>query len=158
MNVTKPRDILGVYRAACGAWLGIALYLAFGITKTLFAIYPSHQAGEITALLFPPYYISLYMAGSIAAIAMALSHAVCPRWKPCLILILIALIFIGTVDFKITPVMQALSLPADRPQFGRLHGLSMILNLLALLAVAVALLLGRRGAISYQVGEEQSSG
>ncbi len=158
MTPHPPRDLLGLYRTACGAWLGIALYLGFGITKTLFEVYSSHQAGEITALLFPPYYIGLYIAGSLAAIAMALSHKVCSNWKPCLILVLFALIFIGTVDFKITPVMQALSLPAERPQFARLHGLSMILNLVALIAVAVALVIGRRLPTGVdQVGEEETA-
>lgn len=144
---TQPRDTLGLFRAACGFWLGVALFFTFGVSKALFAHYPREVAGDITTTLFPSYYLFLYAAGAAACIGMALGHAVCPRWKPSLILVLFAILFIGTIDYKIAPVMQHISLPEGRPQFARLHGLSMALNLLATVFVALALFLGRRSPV-----------
>ncbi len=144
----KPRDTLALFRAACGFWLGVSLFFTFGVARTLFATYPRETAGEITSALFPSYYLFLYVAGAAACIGMALGHEVCPRWKPSLILVLFAVLFIGTIDFKIAPVMHAIELPEGRAQFARLHGLSMGLNLLAMLAVAAALAIGRRCPLS----------
>lgn len=156
MSERPQRDWLGLFRAGCGFWLGVSLFFTFGVAKTLFAVYPSAQAGEITGLLFPPYYLFLYLAGAAAALGITLSRALCARWLTSLILLLAAVIFIGTIDFKISPVMQALDLPSERAQFARLHGLSMALNLCAMLVVAAALLVGRRrrAAGLDKIGEE----
>lgn len=144
----QPRDTLALFQIASGVWLGVSLFFTFGVAKTLFATYPREVAGEITSVLFPSYYLFLYVAGALACIGMALGHEVCPQWKPSLILLLFAILFIGTIDFKIAPVMNAISLPEGREQFARLHGLSMVLNLLAMLTVATALVVGQRSRSS----------
>lgn len=156
MTPGGPRDMIGLFRVACGLWIGVSLFFTFGVAKSLFAVFPAAEAGEITRVLFPSYYQSLYLAGALAAIGMGLGHAVCPRWRVCLILVLLAVLFIATIDFMITPVMDGLRLPSDRARFGRLHGLSMVLNLLGLAAVGVAVIVGRRRTGGpAEVGEEE---
>lgn len=154
-SAPKSRDLLGVFRFAAGVWLGVSLFFTFGVAKSLFSRYESEVAGGIIEGIFPAYYQFLYFAGALMALAVALGASALPRWKPVLILVLFAVVFIGTIDFKISPVMNQLSLPEERPQFMRLHGLGMVLNLAAMLATGIAAGLARRGGGE---GERESEG
>lgn len=121
-----------------GAWTAVLWFFTFGVARNLFGIFPRERAGEVTTALFPAYFTAAIVAGFAATLALWL-HRDKARVTPALILQLLALISLAAIPLFIQPAMAAH--PPGTPGFARWHGISMALNLFALIAAPAASLL-----------------
>lgn len=131
------------YAAIAGAWIAVLWFFTFRVARTLFAAFPRERAGEITTVLFPDYFFASIALGTLASIFLWL----CRRDRldsAALALQVLAVAALAAIPLFIQPAMS--SHPPGTPDFARLHGVSMALNLFSLLAAPAAslLVLGRR--------------
>ena len=128
-------------RACLVAWLAVMLYFLFGTTLPIFRGLARDEAGEAVALLFPPYYVTTQVLGGAgAALAFAARRTLArPRWV--LGAALAGLLCMVCLKWGIAPIMADLKEAGDREGFGRWHGISMVVNLAGMIAVAIGALL-----------------
>lgn len=132
---------IALFQWLTGFWAAVMVFFTFGVAARLFETLPRAEAGRITTLLFPSYFGACLAAGlaSLAA-GWSLRRSGRPA-RAALALLAAAVIALAAIPAVIQPAMAGLTLPEDRAAFGRLHGISMVLNLFSLLAVPAASLL-----------------
>ena len=143
-----------VYRLALSLWVGGIALFTFVVTPVIFRTQGRDAAGKIVGSIFP-----LYFRYGLVLAALALSARIAAgeafhgahRWVGTL-LIATALLLTGYQAFGLAPRMERVkhsvasfeTAPPDAParkEFSRLHGISMVVNLVVLLE-GTALIVG----------------
>lgn len=142
-----------LYRLALALWVGGTSIFTFLVTPLLFRNLGRDEAGRIVGLYFPAYFTYNLVVAAVAFATFLLASSRgswrLPHWVSALFLV-VALAAAGFVRYGYYPRAQAVKeriatfetvRPEDplRREFSRLHGQSMVLNLL-LLADGVVLL------------------
>lgn len=127
-----------LYAWLVGAWTAALWFFTFGVARVLFAVFPRERAGEVTTALFPAYFTVAISLGLLATVVLSLRRRGA-RDHGALALQILALAALIAIPIFIQPAIAAH--PPGTPDFARLHGISMALNLFSLIAVPVASLL-----------------
>lgn len=152
-TVAWVRDF--VYLLALATWTGGSLYFSFLATPAIFGRFERPVAGDVVGALFPGYY-RLALVSGVALAAAAAARLVAGRPAAALALVLAVAVLVANAvgALVLQPRIHDLRLqlraagagaggadvPAPELQqlFGRLHGLSMALNLVSFLAAVAA--------------------
>ena len=127
-----------LYAWLVGAWTAALWFFTFGVARVLFSVFPRERAGEVTTALFPAYFTVAISLGLLATVVLSLRRR-SARDHGALALQILALAALFAIPIFIQPAIAAH--PPGTPDFARLHGISMALNLFSLIAVPVASLL-----------------
>ena len=127
-----------LYAWLVGAWTAALWFFTFGVARVLFAVFPRERAGEVTTALFPAYFTVAISLGLLASVVLSLRRRGA-RDHGALALQVVALAALVAIPLFIQPAIAAYA--PGTPDFARLHGISMALNLFSLIAVPVASLL-----------------
>ena len=127
-----------LYAWLVGAWTAALWFFTFGVARVLFSVFPRERAGEVTTALFPAYFTVAISLGLLATVVLSLRRRGA-RDHGALALQILALSALIAIPFFIQPAIAAHA--PGTPDFARLHGISMALNLFSLIAVPVASLL-----------------
>ena len=127
-----------LYAWLVGAWTAALWFFTFGVARVLFAVFPRERAGEVTTALFPAYFTVAISLGLLATVVLSLRRRGA-RDHGALALQILALAALVAIPLFIQPAIAAHA--PGTPDFARLHGISMALNLFSLIAVPVASLL-----------------
>ncbi len=127
-----------LYAWLVGAWTAALWFFTFGVARVLFAVFPRERAGEVTTALFPAYFTIAISLGLLATVVLSLRRRGA-RDHGALALQILALAALVAIPIFIQPAIAAHA--PGTPDFARLHGISMALNLFSLIAVPVASLL-----------------
>lgn len=128
-----------LYACLAGAWAAVLWFFTFGVARTLFSAFPRERAGEVTTALFPAYFLAALALGLAATAALAFHRPRGRRTAAAVILQILALAALAAIPIFIQTAIA--EHPPGTPEFARLHGWSMALNLFSLLAVPAASLL-----------------
>ncbi|MGE5663082.1 MAG: DUF4149 domain-containing protein [Deltaproteobacteria bacterium] len=143
-----------VYRLALSLWVGGMALFTFVVTPVIFRTQGRDAAGKIVGAIFPLYFRYGLALAAVALLARVIAgeafHGV-RQWVGTF-LILTALLLTGYQAYGIAPKMEQVkqsvasfeAAPPDDParkQFSRLHGISMVVNLVIILEGA-ALVVG----------------
>jgi hypothetical protein len=136
-------------------WLALMVSVAFLVTPVAFASLPREAAGRFVGALFPRYYLAGAVLG-VVAVAGFLLRGLRAGWRPWDWLPLgLAVLMLAVTLYSWLVVLPAAHAAREAmwaagshfgersPEalaFGRLHGLSIGLNLLAMVAGAVLLI------------------
>lgn len=149
--------LLFLFLLAMVCWLGGMLFFTGVTTPVVFKLLPLAEAGKLVAGLFTYYYLLGYVAGPISvALAIYFAAAHSPRlwWSLSALALAVALALMVYAGAIVRPQVAAIRTvveeqnpdPARLAEFHRLHKLSvmlnvgaMVLNLTALLTTATAL-------------------
>ncbi len=126
------------YAWLVGAWTAVLWFFTFGVARVLFAVFPRERAGEVTTALFPTYFLAAITLGLLATIVLWLRRRD-RRDTGALVLQVLALAALASIPVFIQPAIAGHA--PGTPDFARLHGISMALNLFSLIAVPAASLL-----------------
>jgi hypothetical protein len=131
-----------LYTFLVGAWTAVLWFFTFGVARNLFGVFPRERAGEVTTALFPAYFAVAISLGLLATVILWLRRRD-RRDTAALVLQALALAALAATPLLIQPAIAG-HVPGT-PDFARLHGISMALNLFSLITVPVASLvvLGR---------------
>ncbi|MDI3317363.1 MAG: DUF4149 domain-containing protein [Bacillota bacterium] len=132
-----------LYFGSIGVWLGSLLFFSFTAAPAIFRVLGTEGGGRVVGAIFPTYYLHSALT---AVIALAVLF-VAPRWPAvgqspasspgtAAVALAAALLVVLVAWWVVEPRVHA---AAGTPAFGALHGLSMGLNLLVLVALVVAL-------------------
>jgi hypothetical protein len=124
-----------LYTFLVGAWTAVLWFFTFGVARNLFGVFPRERAGEVTTALFPAYFAVAISLGLLATAILWLRRRD-RRDTAALVLQSLALAALASTPLLIQPAMAAHA--PGTPDFARLHGISMALNLFSLIAVPVA--------------------
>lgn len=124
-----------LYTFLVGAWTAVLWFFTFGVARNLFGVFPRERAGEVTTALFPAYFAVAISLGLLATVILWLRRRD-RRDTAALVLQSLALAALAATPLLIQPAMAAHA--PGTPDFARLHGISMALNLFSLIAVPVA--------------------
>lgn len=127
-----------LYAFLTGAWTAVLWFFTFGVARNLFSHFPRERAGEVTTALFPAYFLVVIALGALATIILWLRRRD-RRDRLGLLLQILALAALTSIPLFIQPAIAAHA--PGTPDFARLHGISMALNLFSLIAVPAASLL-----------------
>ena len=127
-----------LYAWLVGAWTAALWFFTFGVARVLFSVFPRERAGEVTTALFPAYFTVAISLGLLATVVLSLRRRGA-RDLGALALQILALAALIAIPIFIQPAIAAHA--PGTPDFARLHGISMALNLFSLIAVPVASLL-----------------
>ena len=127
-----------LYAWLVGAWTAALWFFTFGVARVLFSVFPRERAGEVTTALFPAYFTVAISLGLLATVVLSLRRRGA-RDHGALALQILALSALIAIPIFIQPAIAAHA--PGTPDFARLHGISMALNLFSLIAVPVASLL-----------------
>jgi hypothetical protein len=130
---------------ASGALLGSMLFFAVIVAPIVFTALPSDAAGNFLRRLFPRYY-----TWGVVVSALATVPAVLILWLDAVLMAVVTLLFVLARQFLMPRINESrdAALAGDavaKRRFNRLHGLSVLINLvqmLLLLAVFVHAALG----------------
>jgi hypothetical protein len=139
-----------LYRLALSLWVGGIALFTFVVTPVIFRTQGRDAAGKIVGAIFPLYFRYGLLFAGIALIARIFAGEAfhgARQWAGT-ILIVTALLLTGYQAFGLTPRMERAkqsvasfeAVPPDDParkEFSRLHGISMVANLVVLLEGAV---------------------
>jgi hypothetical protein len=131
------------YAWLVGAWTAVLWFFTFGVARNLFGLFPRERAGEVTTALFPTYFAVAIALGLATTLALWFRRNT-PRASPALVLQLLALVALAAIPLFIQPALAAHA--PGTPDFARLHGISMALNLFSLIAVPLASLVVMRSS------------
>jgi hypothetical protein len=124
-----------LYTFLVGAWTAVLWFFTFGVARNLFGVFPRERAGEVTTALFPAYFAVAISLGLLATVILWLRRRD-RRDTAALVLQSLALAALAATPLLIQPAIAAHA--PGTPDFARLHGISMALNLFSLIAVPVA--------------------
>ena len=124
-----------LYSFLAGTWTAVLWFFTFGVARNLFGVFPRERAGEVTTALFPAYFAVAISLGLLATIVLWLRRRD-HRDTVALVLQALALAALASTPLLIQPAIAAHA--PGTPDFARLHGISMALNLFSLIAVPVA--------------------
>ncbi len=141
-----------VAAALLAAWIGAAALVAATVAPAAFAVLPTRAlAGALVGRVLPVIFVSGIVASAAAAF---LGWNAAPSFsRPRLVLPLVAALACAVAQFGVAPRIATLraemgpsieALPTDDPrraQFGRLHGLSVAIMGVGMLAAGAALVL-----------------
>ncbi|MEM6727785.1 MAG: DUF4149 domain-containing protein [Pseudomonadota bacterium] len=115
--------------------LGGMTFFSFGFAPVLFKLLPSAEVRPILRGTFPFYYLAVIAIGALATILAAFQSVTAA--------ILLAAITASTIYARQTLMLQinAAADAEDKKAFGRLHGLSVVIQLIQLALCGWALLL-----------------
>lgn len=128
-------------------WVGGMIVYSFLITPTLFQRLPKEEAGEIVSLLFPRYWVLGYVGAALAlGTYLGIRYVLeTPPGMDRLRLVLVVLMLGGAIvngavigprsrDVRVEMKAAATEAAAEplRKRFGRLHGISMLVNVLVI--------------------------
>ncbi len=147
---------LGAYRIAGGFLLGVLIFFSFGVTLTLFRTLPT-TAGETVTALFPAYYRFAYGACAVCLICLGFSGARELRPLAAGLFLVLCASALFSVQNLLTPAMRLAKEAGDHGRFSSLHGISMVLNLVAMLGALTATILPRNKGDSEVAGGGDSS-
>jgi uncharacterized membrane protein len=135
-----------VYRLGLSLWVGGIALFTFVVTPVIFRTQARDAAGRIVGAIFPLYFRYVFVLTGVSLLARVVAgeafHGV-RQWVGTL-LILSALLLSGYQAYGLAPRMAQLKQsaasfetapPEDpaRKEFSRLHGISMVINLIILL-------------------------
>ena len=135
-----------VYRLALSLWVGGIALFTFIVTPVIFRTQGRDAAGKIVGAIFPSYFRYGMVLAGVTLLARIVAggafHGV-RQWAGTA-LIVIALLLTGYQAFWLTPQMERVkrsvasfeTISANDPsrkEFRRLHGISMVVNLVVLL-------------------------
>ena len=129
---------MNLYAWIAGAWAAALWFFTFGVARVLFAVFPRERAGEVTTALFPAYFLVVGALGLLATVVLWRRRRD-RRDTAGLALQILALAALASIPLLVQPALAAHA--AGTPDFARLHGISMALNLFSLIAVPAASLL-----------------
>lgn len=135
-----------VYRLALSLWVGGMALFTFVVTPVVFRTQGRDAAGKIVGAIFPLYFRYSLVLTAVALLARMVAGEAfhgARQWAGTL-LILTALLLTGYQAYGLAPQMERVkqsvasfeTAPADDParkEFSRLHGISMVVNLVILL-------------------------
>ncbi|MFB6184296.1 MAG: DUF4149 domain-containing protein [Haloarculaceae archaeon] len=127
-----------VTNAALGAWLGAMAFFSFVAAPTVFDVLERDRAGTVVNAIFPTYYVVGVGAGTLALLAAVGRGALTGFDAPLLLVVVatvVAVLLAAYARWILIPKMGR----AGEDGFARYHRRSVLLNGLALVAVAVAL-------------------
>jgi uncharacterized membrane protein len=139
-----------LYLMALIIWLGEVIFFSFVVAPSIFATFPTPEAGRAVGAIFPTYYRIGYGCGIILLIgAVVLTGAAVARgwWAVNIVLTAVMLALTLYAGVIIQPRVAALSPQIHTPaataavkdEFSRLHRLAVVLNGVVLLCgVAVS--------------------
>jgi hypothetical protein len=127
-----------LYTFLAGAWTAVLWFFTFGVARNLFGVFPRERAGEVTTALFPAYFLAAIVLGLLATIVLWLRRRD-RRDSAALVLQALAVAALASTPLFVQPALAAHA--PGTPDFARLHGISMALNLFSLIAVPIASLL-----------------
>ncbi len=128
-----------LYAWLTGLWAAVLWFFTFGVARALFTAFPRERAGEVTTALFPTYFVAAIGLGGAATLVLWLQRKRDKRYWGALALQIFALACLLAIPVFIQPAIAGHA--PGTPEFGRLHGISMGLNLFSLLAVPAASLM-----------------
>jgi hypothetical protein len=143
-----------LYRLTLSLWVGGIALFTFIVTPVIFRTHGRDDAGRIVGAIFPLYFRYVLVLAASALLARILSgvafHGV-RQWAGTL-LIATAIFLTGYQAYRLSPRMEQIkrsvvsfeSVTRDNPgrmEFSRLHGISMVVNLVVLLE-GTALIIG----------------
>ena len=131
------------YAWLAGAWVAVLWFFTFGVARVLFAVFPRERAGEVTSALFPAYFIAAITLGVLASAVLWFRRRT-PRDNYAFALQILALAALVVIPLILRPALAAHA--PGTPDFARLHGISMALNLFSLIAVPLASLVVLRSS------------
>ena len=131
------------YAWLAGAWVAVLWFFTFGVARPLFAVFPRERAGEVTTALFPTYFIAAITLGVLASAVLWFRRRT-PRDTYAFALQILALAALVVIPLFLRPAIEAHA--PGTPDFARLHGISMALNLFSLIAVPLASLVVLRSS------------
>jgi hypothetical protein len=137
---------LAVYRVALSLWVGGIALFTFVVTPVIFRTHGRDAAGKIVGSIFPAYFrygLVLAALALLARIAAGEAFHGARQWVGTL-LIATAILSTGYQAYGLVPRMEQVKRsvisfetapPEDpsRKEFSRLHGISMVVNLVVLL-------------------------
>jgi uncharacterized membrane protein len=143
-----------VYRMALSLWVGGIALFTFVVTPILFRTQGRDAAGKIVGAIFPTYFRYVMVLAGIALLARIFDGEAFHggrQWAGT-VLIVTALLLTGYQAYGLAPRMERIkqsvhsfetAAPGDaaRKEFGRLHGFSMVANLVVLLEGAALIVL-----------------
>ena len=127
-----------LYTWFSGAWTAVLWFFTFGVARHLFTTFPRELAGAINRTLLPDYLVTAIVLGAFASIFLW-RHRRGPRDTAAFILQIAAIAALSAIALVIRPAI--LLYAPGTPDFVRLHGISMALNLFSLIAAPTASLL-----------------
>lgn len=144
-----------VYRLALSLWVGGIALFTFVVTPVLFRTQGRDAAGKIVGAMFPLYFryvLALTGTALVARIFAGEAFHGARQWAGT-VLIVTALFLTGYQAYGLTPRMERVKQsvpsfettpPGDpaRKEFSRLHGFSMVVNLVVLLEGAALIAAG----------------
>jgi hypothetical protein len=111
---------------------GMVLY-SFGFAAFLFTALPVETAGPTIRRAFPHFYLFVIAGASLSAVFLAPTDALSAA-----VMAAIALTTIPTRQFRM-PAINAATDSGDKRRFGLLHGLSVVVTLIHIVAAAYVL-------------------
>ena len=129
---------MNLYAWLVGTWAAVLWFFTFGVARVLFAVFPRERAGEVTTALFPAYFLIVGALGLLAT-AVLWRRRRDRRDTAGLVLQILALAALTSIPLLVQPALVAHA--PGTPEWARLHGISMALNLFSLIAVPAASLL-----------------
>lgn len=148
--------LFSLYALTLALWTGGMALFTFIVTPAIFRSYGRDMAGEIVGKLFPGYFLSTFILSGLALVLFFLLSAgpLMRSHRATLILLVAALLANAYITLKLHPDVvkvkqQVASFEREahdspmRKEFGRLHAISAILNLLVLADGATLLVLSR---------------
>ena len=123
---------------ALGAWLGTIVFFSFVGAPTVFEVLPEEDAGAVVNAIFPKYYVLGVALGLVALAAGGADAAPSGAGLAAAVLLgatAVAVVLFAYSRWVLIPKMDA---AGDRA-FERYHQRSVVLNGVAMLAVAAAL-------------------
>jgi uncharacterized membrane protein len=135
-----------VYRLALSLWVGGMALFTFIVTPVIFRTQGRDAAGKVVGAIFPLYFRYGLILTTVALLARMVAGEAfhgARQWAGTL-LILTALLLTGYQAYGLAPRMERVkqsvasfeNAPPDDParkEFSRLHGISMVVNLVILL-------------------------
>ena len=161
MQVDEKGDIgpmilaSAVYRLALSLWVGGIALFTFVMTPVIFRTHGRDAAGKIVGSIFPAYFrygLVLAALALLARIAAGEAFHGARQWVGTL-LVATAILLIGCQAYLLVPRMEQVkrsvtsfetASPEDpaRKEFSRLHGISMVVNLVVFLEGAALVVAG----------------
>jgi uncharacterized membrane protein len=142
-----------IYRLALALWVGGMSVFTFLVTPVIFRTQTRDSAGKIVGALFPVYFRFCLVVTAVALVARAASGRAFTgaRQLAGTALVVFCLAVVSYHAFGLAPRMATVretvvsleAAPKEDParrEFSRLHGVSMTLNLVVILAGAILIL------------------
>ncbi len=115
---------------------GSGLFMSFIVAPVVFSKFPKETAGEITGSLFPAYFAVQLLSPALILVILVLVLHKRILFQKMTLLFCFLLMFSGLVNyFYILPKAKAYRVdPLRKEEFRKVHGQSMILNLVAVIS------------------------